>query len=421
VTGQGANSQLVTVTARASASGATFADTTNERTVRTTWGREAPNAPGAGDPHSVLYPDGRIETHTYEIGEFDGNTRTFTANSSGSHERHTRTEGTQANPEGVENRTLRHVEIRHLYGDVVIYEETDVRTGVGYAVLEWAQHVTDPYWRRISTTRSNGTVEEITHGCCGIEARVAADGTEEGYEYDALHRLTETTRYGAPSGSGAPTVSRSVRHVYDDAGRMIQTLTQAGSLSQTNQTVYDTAGRVMQTVDEQGRVTSYGYAADGLSQTVTNANGSVVETARFRDGRSKHTKLNGDYRQVYDYGVESDGRQRTTVYSGPGGANSPVWQKTWNDMLGRTVRTERPAHGGGVLVQTSEYDALGRLVRSTSTGQPDTLYSYDALGELFHTAHDLNSNGAIDLASDRVQSSYTFYQALGSDKRGQFH
>ena len=78
-------------------------------------------------------------------------------------------------------------------------------------------------------------------------------------------------------------------------------------------------------------------------------------------------------------------------------------------MLGRTVRTERPAHGGGVLVQTSEYDALGRLVRSTSTGQPDTLYSYDTLGELVHTALDLNSNSAIDLASDRVQSSYTFY------------
>ena len=41
-------------------------------------------------------------------------------------------------------------------------------------------------------------------------------------------------------------------------------------------------------------------------------------------------------------------------------------------------------------------DAQGRLVRSTQTGRPATLYAYNELGEPVAQAADLNDNGVID-------------------------
>ena len=46
--------------------------------------------------------------------------------------------------------------------------------------------------------------------------------------------------------------------------------------------------------------------------------------------------------QVPTGGVNPDGTRWNITYTGPLGASSPVWQKTTTDLLGRTIRTERP-------------------------------------------------------------------------------
>ena len=83
------------------------------------------------------------------------------------------------------------------------------------------------------------------------------------------------------------------------------------------------------------------------------------------------------------YDADPDGRQWTRISSGS--ANSPRWQKTWQDWLGRQTRSERPAFTANPIqanyVETKAYDpATGRLTSSTATGVAPSLFIYDTLG-----------------------------------------
>lgn len=91
-----------------------------------------------------------------------------------------------------------------------------------------------------------------------------------------------------------------------------------------------------------------------------------------------------------------------------------IWISTV-DMLGRQVRTERPAFDSGSVVSRQFYNNLGQLVRSQQPGIADTFYEYEAnddhhLGELKRTVLDVNTNGMINLgADDRIAESETAY------------
>jgi len=190
---------------------------------------------------------------------------------------------------------------------------------------------------------------------------------------------------------------------------------------------YDTAGRQIATIDAAGLVTAYAYPGPLTSVTispgVSRRSGGAAEadglltntTVRYPDGRARYTEQNGIRQTTYSYGPAF-----TTVYTGPAGLASPVWQKTTTDLLGRTIRTESPGFSVSsvpfVATNSSFYNSLGQLIRTTSTGQADTLYVYDSLGQQFRSGLDLNRNGILDLSGpDRVSESFTAYQSDGSD------
>jgi len=68
------------------------------------------------------------------------------------------------------------------------------------------------------------------------------------------------------------------------------------------------------------------------------------------------------------------------------------------DFLGRAVSVETP------LGTASNFcdGATGRLVRTSKTGSPDTLYAYDGLGNLTATALDADGDGAISADANSV-------------------
>jgi hypothetical protein len=78
-----------------------------------------------------------------------------------------------------------------------------------------------------------------------------------------------------------------------------------------------------------------------------------------------------------------------------------------------TVPAEKPAFSSAssapsVATNSSFYNALGQLIRTTATGAPDTLYEYNDLGEQFRSGTDVNNNGILDLAGpDRITESRT--------------
>jgi YD repeat-containing protein len=85
-----------------------------------------------------------------------------------------------------------------------------------------------------------------------------------------------------------------------------------------------------------------------------------------------------------------------------------------------TIRTERPGFSVSsvpfVATNTSFYNSLGQLIRTTSPGQADTLYVYDSLGAQTRSGLDLNLNGIIDLAGpDRVTSNATEFVQINGD------
>ncbi len=108
--------------------------------------------------------------------------------------------------------------------------------------------------------------------------------------------------------------------------------------------------------------------------------------------------------------MNGDGTQSTTVYTGSLG--SPVWERTTTDMLGRTVRVERPGYSG-VEVAESFYNDIGQLVRSTSPGMADTLYLYDEVGDRVASGLDVDGNGSLITASeDRMTWTETSYEQV---------
>ena len=86
-----------------------------------------------------------------------------------------------------------------------------------------------------------------------------------------------------------------------------------------------------------------------------------------------------------------------------------------HDLLGRTIRTERPGFSFApfasfVVTNASFYNSIGQLARTTAPGQADTLNVYDELGNLILSGLDINGNGALDLAGpDRVTENQPSY------------
>lgn len=90
---------------------------------------------------------------------------------------------------------------------------------------------------------------------------------------------------------------------------------------------------------------------------------------------------------------------------------------TYYDFLGRIESTCRPAFGVGWLVTSNFYaGATSRIIRTSRTGDPDTLCLYDETGELITTVLDVNGDGLVSYdGSDRITSNFTSYELDASN------
>ncbi len=196
-------------------------------------------------------------------------------------------------------------------------------------------------------------------------------------------------------------------YTYDAVGRRLSQTVKAGGITQSTSSTYDGAGRLLSSTDSQNLTTSYSYATNGLVTTVTRPGGVTEITERFADGRVKSVKGTGVIPRYYAYGVNADGSQWTKVSTGS--ENSPVWEKSTTDILGRTISAEKPGFTGTEIAQ-NYYDAKGRLFKTSTLGMADTLYEYDELGNQIRTGLDVNGNGVLEPAStDRMNSTDSSY------------
>ncbi|MGZ3143072.1 LamG-like jellyroll fold domain-containing protein [Lentzea chajnantorensis] len=224
-------------------------------------------------------------------------------------------------------------------------------------------------------------------------------GAESKLEYDVLGSLVRSTDpAGVVSSFGYDLAGRRIKVAdgagratftgYDQAGRVesVRRLSASGGLVSRSTFVHDAAGNLTTATDPLGRKTT--YAHDALNRTVgqvepvsdtesiTTSSGydSAGNRTRFVDGRGNRT--------AYTYNTlglpESTIEAATAEHPAPA---DRTWTTTYN-AAGDPVSERAP---GGV-VRTRTFDPLGRLTKETGSGAEaattDRGYDYDALGRL---------------------------------------
>ncbi|MFH2064493.1 MAG: hypothetical protein ABIK15_04775, partial [Pseudomonadota bacterium] len=397
------------ITEQCTTQGSSYGSSDNLRTQQVYYPSDT-GLPESGRLQYVIYPDDRMDTYTYERGTYASNPSTpgtFTPGT-GTDEQQTVVHGTASSPAGIADKTTREITVQNETGYTVL-EQVAVYNGGGYSPVKWtvqrydgSNHLTDMY-------NSDGTHTESTWGCCNKQTEVDALGITTTYpEYDDLGRLITRTQE-----STSVTPEKTTTYTYDAAGRKLAETVSAGGLSLGVENVYDPAGRLDYSVDESGLTTSYDYAADNLTTTITRPGLATEITSRYRDGRVKSITGTGVAARFYTYGVNTDGRTWTMVRHGS--ETSAMWEKTIQDLAGRTVRIEKPGFTG-TMITVQEYDLQGRLERTTTTGMADTLYEYDVLGNQIRSGLDVDGNGSLDTSStDRISETHTRFANLGGD------
>jgi RHS repeat-associated protein len=343
---------------------------------------------------TTLYENGRVKS----VITPDGQKTSYTYNDTGEEILN----GTVTAEEGIALKTTKEIITKDRYNNVK-RRETHVYTGNGYELTEWSQNDLDDLGRVEKTSYSNGTmIEPASSSCCStIKTSSDSTGVVTSYFYDGLNRLEKTEREG-PKGIITTT------YVYDAAGRQVEQKQESGDLFQLTKTTFNPAGRIESTTDAAGLVTRYDYSADGLMTTVTRPGYATEITSIYPDGRVKSVTGTAVIPSYYEYGVNPDGGQWTIERSG--GLDSPRYQKTTTDILGRVIETEQPGYGG-TIVTKNFYNEKGQLSRTTTTGQADQLYEYDELGNQIASGLDIDDNGRLERASsDRISETLNYYK-----------
>lgn len=379
---------------------ATYGDATNQRTARTYY-RPGTLALASGRIKSVQYPDGRLDTYTYENGTYSASARAFTpGNGTDVHEIVVR--GTVEHPQGIAYKTTRETSITDYVGSQLM-SETHVYTGTGFERIQWTANTLDEFGRVTRVQHSDGSQTDSIWGCCAKESDTDAQGITTDYIVDDLQRVEKTIREGL-NGDIITT------YTYDAMGRQLTQTVSAGALSQTTGNVYDGTGHLRSTTDPAGLVTTYSYEQGGLVSTVTRPGNATEVSTRYIDGRTKSITGTGVIPRFYEYGVNADGTQWTKVSTGT--SDSPRWEKTTTDTLGRTITVEKPGFGA-IETTRNYYNEKGQLIKTTTSGRADILYVYDDLGNQFRTGLDIDHNGALELASnDRISETETSYTSI---------
>lgn len=385
----------------ASASNAVYGAETNRRTVKRLNGTTA-DARIRLRPLSVIHPDGAEDAWQYKFGNYAVSSPavgTFVEQPGG--EFIEVTETLKANLEEP-YRSTRTVSVLDTLGQEV-QAETWVCTGSNqWERMDWQTISRDEFGRELVRRYANGLTTETTWNCCGKESETKPDGQSWSYIHDMLGRTIYSIKEDGPTEA----------IVYDAAGKVLSKTLAGGGLSLSTSNRYDLAGRVVDLWDEAGLSTTADY--NELTETVIRPGGATEITARFRDGKIKSVTGTGVIPAYYEYGIGANGGQWTKTYTGS--TNLPAWNLSIRDREGRTVRTEQPGFGGTIVINTYEYDNEGRLVRGGKTGSPDNLVVYDERGEVIRSGMDVNTNGALDLASmDRIQEPRSEYISSGSN------
>lgn len=383
---------------------AEYGNASNMRTEKRFYASNADEA-SAGRLKSVQTPDGKVDSYFYSYGNYipatsPGNS-TFQITEDGLALCTTIVHGTINNPNGIANKTTKEELISDAYGNQVMKRDYVCinPTQSSYEMYFWTVATYNAMHKILNTYNSKNEETNSTWNCCQKESFIDESGSEYTYIYDDLLRMITEIKKGYGGQEDL------VKHyTYDANNKKISETISCGALNSNATWEYDLAGRLISQVDHQGLITSYAYTPGanlgtnvfGQTITVTNPGGFTTIQQNFCDGRIASITGDAQISQYFNYGVNSDGSiwEQTNMAL----ANSPRWQKRTRNMVGQIILEETSGFGG-IITQRNYYNAKKQLVKATRTGQADTLYEYDEIGNIFRTGMDINGSGTLELAS----------------------
>jgi hypothetical protein len=182
---------------------AAYGDPGNQRTVTTYYASETELA-DADRTRSVVNPDGRMTSYTYEYGTYMPSANpaepgAFTPGA-GNDIRSIVVHGTVDQPDGIAFKTTREISIQDELGRQVM-QAIEIFDGSSYHRISWAVQQYDEFGCVTDVYQSNGTHSESTWGCCVKDSETDAQGIERTYAYDDLQRLITQTKEGSAAGA----------------------------------------------------------------------------------------------------------------------------------------------------------------------------------------------------------------------------
>jgi YD repeat-containing protein len=252
-----------------------------------------------------------------------------------------------------------------------------------------------------------------------------------GYAYDARGLLTNLNEYLGVNADGSGKDLRQTKYIYDQAGRLLQTIEEASGIagdetgSPTTTTTYDGLGRVLTVTGPNGALTTTLYSdstqkvtvtaqSGGISTSVYDKAGRLISLARTGGGltEAKTTYAYDDAGRLlmstdptgmrsfalYDEAgrqvgsVDSDGTLTETTYDRAGRATRVYTYATAVNLgllvdangvaLNPTLAAVRPSTDTADLQRWNVYDDAGRLAYEIGEDGAVTQHDYDGAGRL---------------------------------------
>ncbi|MDI9600173.1 MAG: hypothetical protein QM323_11900, partial [Acidobacteriota bacterium] len=320
--------------------------------------------------------DGVTNSHAYTPGGYDPAARAFTADPGGAFIR--AVSASSASP-------LAEVRITDAAHGRLLLRET--RHAATDSPLAWETSAYDEKGRLLRTEFSDGTALTNLYDCCRLAAARSRDGTVTEHWHDpgvpGWSAEAETSVGSLPGASGAYPVTETFRDGFGRVTNTVRCVWKNGAR--------DPASAPLETRTEYPRgVCDYRVTTDpfgvqtisapylctyhetdwtasaGVTGIVHRYRGGATITERLWDGK-RTTEIRSD-------AFDAQGRRVETVVTMPSDGPAVTNAVTTYDHLGRAVSVATP------LGVTSNFHdgASSRLIRVSRTGQPDTLYEYEA-------------------------------------------
>ncbi|MEX2316719.1 MAG: RHS repeat-associated core domain-containing protein [Pirellulales bacterium] len=325
------------------------------------------------------------------------------------------------------------------FSDLRIYDSDEVRTAFTYDTrgnVETVRAASDPrniqtlhqydrLGRRTDTYQDDGGQEErhlqTTYDAAGnvISERNASAAAETVYEYDRLGRRITTT---LPDADGNPATANGLvsQFTYDAAGRLV---VRENGEHEKEYTLYNELDLPVSTVDGNGDETRYRYDSEGNLVEFVDAAQNVTSYTYDNFNRLRTEKITA----IWD--SELTTLTSTNVYNAQGNLlsildrNGHFREFTYDRLDRRKTETWR---SGGVTYNTLTwlYDDLGRVTRqaddrNTPSDANDDLvdtFEYDGLGRLTEQTNYDPDNSTVSTSRPEIRQTYVYaYELVGSE------